>query len=57
MIQKFRHKGLKRLFEEGEAKGIHPDRLEKLENILFVESRPETGRYELARFQIAPPQR
>jgi len=39
MIENFRHKGLKRLFHQGEAKGISPDLLEKLENILFVLSR------------------
>lgn len=39
MIQSFRHKGLKRLFEKGEVKGIRADQLEKIENILFVLSR------------------
>jgi proteic killer suppression protein len=39
MIEHFRHKGLKRLFQQGEAKGISPDLLKKLENILFVLSR------------------
>src|SRR3972149_2241359 len=39
MIEHFRHKGLKRLFQQGEAKGISPDLLETLENILFVLSR------------------
>ena len=39
MIQGLKHKGLKRLFEEGEAKGIHPDHLEKVENVLFVLNR------------------
>jgi proteic killer suppression protein len=39
MIQRFRHKGLKRLFENGETKGIRADQLEKVENILFVLSR------------------
>lgn len=39
MIQSFRHKGLKRLFEKGEAKGIRADQLEKIENIVFVLSR------------------
>jgi proteic killer suppression protein len=39
MIQSFRHKGLKRLFEKGEAKGIRADQVEKIENILFVLSR------------------
>jgi proteic killer suppression protein len=39
MIQRFRHKGLKRLFEKGETKRIRADLLEKIENILFVLSR------------------
>jgi toxin HigB-1 len=39
MIQRFRHKGLKRLFEKGETKSIRADQLEKIENILFVLSR------------------
>jgi len=39
MIQSFRHKGLKKLFEKGEGKGIRPDHLEKVENILFVLNR------------------
>ncbi len=39
MIQRFRYKGLKRLFQQGDAKGVPPDLLEKLENILFVLSR------------------
>jgi len=39
MIQSFWHKGLKRLFEKSEAKGICADQLEKIENILFVLSR------------------
>lgn len=39
MIERFRHKGLKRLFQQGEAKGINPDLLERLENILFVLNR------------------
>ncbi len=39
MIQSFGHKGLKRLFEKGETKGIRADHVEKLENILFVLNR------------------
>ncbi len=35
-IQEFTHKGLKRLFEKGQTKGIRPDHLEKVENILAV---------------------
>lgn len=39
MIDSFRHKGLKRLFQQGDTKGIPPDLREKLENILFVLNR------------------
>jgi len=39
VIQNFRHKGLKRLFENGDRKGIGPDLIEKAENILFVLNR------------------
>jgi len=39
MIQSFRHKGLKRLFENGETKAIRADHVEKVENILFVLNR------------------
>ena len=39
MIQGFKHKGLKRLFEKGETKGLRQDHIEKVENILLVLSR------------------
>ena len=39
MIQGFRHKGLKRLFEDGQTKRVRPDHLEKIENILAVLNR------------------
>ncbi len=39
MIRSFRHKGLKRLFEKGEARGVRPDHVEKVENILAVLNR------------------
>lgn len=39
MIRSFRHKGLRRLFESGEAKGIHSDYVEKVENILAILNR------------------
>jgi proteic killer suppression protein len=34
MIESFRHKGLKRLFEAGEKKGVNPQFVERIENIL-----------------------
>ena len=39
MICSFRHKGLRRLFENGETKSINDDHLEKSENILCVLNR------------------
>jgi proteic killer suppression protein len=36
VIRSFRHKGLKRLFEKGDRKGVAPEHLEKVENILAV---------------------
>lgn len=39
MIQNFRHKGLRRLFANGEPQGIRADRVEKVENILAVLNR------------------
>jgi proteic killer suppression protein len=55
MIQSFRHKGLKRLFEKGEAKGIRADQLEKIENILFVLSRARKSEdMDLPGFHLHP---
>jgi proteic killer suppression protein len=34
MIERFRHKGLKLLFEEGDPTGVNPQHVEKIENIL-----------------------
>lgn len=39
MIQRFRHKGLRRLFQHGDVRSISPDLIEKIENILFVLNR------------------
>jgi len=39
VIERFKHKGLKQLFQHGEAQGISPELLEKLENILIVLNR------------------
>lgn len=39
MIQNFRHRGLKWLFEDGDLRGIQPEHREKLENILAVLNR------------------
>ena len=39
MIRSFWHKGLQRLFAAGERRGIRPNLVEKVENILAVLSR------------------
>lgn len=55
MIQNFRHKGLKRLFEDGEAKGIQADHLEKIENILAVLDRAASPKdMDLPGFKLHP---
>lgn len=42
MIRNFRHKGLKRLFLNGDRKGVRPDLIEKVENVLLVLNRAHT---------------
>ncbi len=42
MIRNFRHKGLRRLFENGDRKAIRRDLIDKVENILFVLNRAKT---------------
>lgn len=39
MIQSFKHKGLRQLFEKGTARGIRTDHVAKVENILAVLNR------------------
>ena len=36
MIKSFRHKGLKKLFEQGDRSGLRGDQVEKIENILAL---------------------
>jgi toxin HigB-1 len=36
MIGSFRHKGLKRLYEQGDRSGLRADMVEKIENILTL---------------------
>ncbi len=56
MIRSFRHKGLKRFFERGEGRGVRPDHVEKLENILAVLSRARTADdMNLPGFRLHPP--
>lgn len=53
MIRDFAHKGLKRLFADGNPKGIRPDLVEKIENILFVLNRAKSpGDMNLPGFRL-----
>ncbi len=35
MIQGFKHRGLKRLYEEGNVRGIKPQHISKIRRVLF----------------------
>ena len=55
MIENFKHKGLKRLFEDGEPKGILADHVEKVENILAVLNRAASpSDMDLPGFKVHP---
>ena len=42
MIRSFKHRGLKRLYELGDARGIRPDLLDRVEDILGRLDQAET---------------
>lgn len=42
MIRKFKHKGLKELFEFGQAKGVNPQHVKRLKQILALLETAET---------------
>lgn len=55
MIKRFRHRGLRRLYEQGDRSGIGADMVKKVENILAVldrASRPEE--MDLPGFRLHP---
>ena len=55
MIENFKHKGLKRLFENGESKGLLADHVEKIENILAVLNRAaRPSDMDLPGFKVHP---
>jgi proteic killer suppression protein len=55
VIENFKHKGLKRLFEKGETKGVHAEHVEKVENILAVLNRVAgPGDMDLPGFKLHP---
>ena len=55
MIVGFRHKGLKRLFESDDAKGIRPDLLDKVRTVLAQLSEAQTIEdMRMASFHLHP---
>lgn len=55
MIASFRHKGLKRLFEDGEASGVNPQHIERIENILGLPgSAQKVEDMDLPSFRLHP---
>jgi len=55
VIRNFRHKGLKRLFENDESQGVHAEHVEKLQNILAVLNRARAPEdLDLPGFRLHP---
>jgi proteic killer suppression protein len=55
MIRTIRHKGLKRLFEEDDPRGVNPEHVGKLRNILAtLNSAPTVAHMDLPRFRLHP---
>ncbi len=51
----FRHRGLKRLFEQGDRSGVSSEHLDKIENILALLDRAtEAGDLDLPGFRLHP---
>lgn len=55
MIRSFRHKGLRRLFENDDAKGVNPEHIDKLRNILAtLDAAPTVEHMDLPAFRLHP---
>jgi proteic killer suppression protein len=55
MIRTFRHKGLKRLFEQDDPSGVNPDHAAKLLNILAtLHAAPTAAHMDLPGFRLHP---
>jgi proteic killer suppression protein len=55
VIQSFSHKGLQRLFENADSRGVKHEHVEKLENILAVLNRARRpGDMDLPGFKLHP---
>jgi len=55
MIRSIRHKGLKRLFEQDDSRGVNTEHLEKLRDILAtLNAAPSVAHMDLAGFKLHP---
>jgi len=55
MIKSFRHKGLKRLFEDDDPKGVNSEHVAKLKNILAtLHAAPTVQHMDLPGFRLHP---
>jgi len=55
MIASFRHKGLKRLFETGDRKGVNAEHVRKIENILgLLDAAEKIEDMNLPTFRLHP---
>jgi proteic killer suppression protein len=55
MIKNFRHKGLRRLFEQGDSSGVNPEHMDKLRDILAtLHAAPDVAHMDLPGFRLHP---
>jgi toxin HigB-1 len=55
MIERFRHKGLRLLFEEGDPTGVNPQHAERIENILgLLDVAQNIEDMDVASFRLHP---
>ena len=55
MIRTIRHKGLKRLFEQDDPSGVHPEHIRKLRNILAtLHAAPSVAHIDVPGFRLHP---
>lgn len=55
MIQNFRHRGLRRLYERGERRHLPPNQVDKIERILArLDEATEVGNMDLPGFRLHP---
>jgi toxin HigB-1 len=55
MIVSFRHKGLKRLFENGDRKGVSAEHVQRIENILgILDEAEKIQAMDLPTFRLHP---